>query len=159
MKQIFILMLSALLWSCNQTKSNKDESSVNNNYEQTVQADTAKTVQLIAEPSTLKLSALPDSIKVIITNNTTDTITTGLHYFIEKLADSQWNEVSPKDIVFHDLGWRLKPNDSETFVKKLYKDQIKFTTGKYRIVKYYLNSDYQKTKQQLNVYAEFEIEK
>ena len=73
------------------------------------------------------------------------------------MKDNERKVISPKDILFHDLGWRLKPSESENFNMKLYKDQINYKTGKYRIVKYYLNSDYQKTKETHNVYGQFDI--
>ena len=158
MKNLFILILSTtFLLSCNQIKSNNEKTATNDNNEQ-VADTTNKVVYLTAERATIKLSAIPESINVIMTNNTTDTITTGLHYSIEKLIGYDWQEVSPKDIVFNDLGWRLKPTDTENFEKKLFKDQIDYKPGKYRIVKYYLKSDYQKTKQNYNIYAEFNIE-
>lgn len=159
MKKLLILVISTVfLLSCNQRNGNNETKHTIDNSAQP--ADTIrKTIKLSAQPETLKLSALPDSIKVILTNNTTDTITTGLYYAIEKLEGNQWVEVSPKDVVFNDLGWRLRPNDSERFVKKLYKNQIAYKAGKYRILKYYLKSDYQETKENYNVYAEFNIEK
>lgn len=158
MKNLLILIIStAFLLSCNQRNDNKEVHTIDNSAQS---ADTiSKTIKLSAQPETLKLSAFPDSITVILTNNTIDTITSGLHYVIEKLEDNKWNEVSPKDIVFHDLGWHLKPNDTESFGKKLYKNQIDYKAGRYRIVKYYLKSDYQQTKENYNVYAEFNIEK
>jgi len=157
MKYFLLLITSAgFLLSCNQTKSNNDKTPAKNNSVQ--MADTInKTVKLSAEPKTLKLSALPDSIKVIMTNNTADTITTGLHYYIEKREANQWQEISPKDIAFIDLGWQLRPTETKNFEKKLFKDQINYKTGKYRIVKYYLKSDYQQTKQKFTVDAEFTI--
>lgn len=156
MKYLLILTLSTILLSCNQTKNNHKEAQADNNKVQV--ADTAKqAVTLSAVPETLKLSALPDSIQVLMTNNTADTISTGLHYYIEKFEDNKWIDVSPKGIVFHDLGWQLKPNGNESFAKKLYKDQINYKAGKYRIVKYYLPSNYKATKNSHDVYAEFKI--
>lgn len=116
-----------------------------------------KTVSLSVEPKVFKLSENPDTIIVKMTNNINDTTTTGVHYQIENYENNEWKEVSPKDMVFHDLGWRIKPTESENFDKKLYKDQINYRVGKYRIVKYYLNSDYQKTRKNHNVYGKFEI--
>lgn len=157
MKNKLILVVSIVfLISCGQGKSN-NEANLLNNKEQLVDTDTTETVQLAVEPEVLKLSALPDSIKVTMSNNTRDTITTGLYYSIEKLKDDGWYEVSPKNIVFQDLGWQLKPNASEAFAKKLYKDVIHYETGKYRVVKYYLKSDYTQTKKRYDVYAEFNI--
>ena len=158
MKKLSILITSlVLLLSCNQTKSNNETTRPNDNSVQV--ADTiSKTVKLSAQPEILKLSALPDSITVLMTNNITDTITTGLHYSIEIQEANEWKEISPKDIVFNDLGWRLKPNDTESFAKKLYKDQIDYKAGKYRIVKHYLKSDYLQTKEDYTVLAKFSIE-
>lgn len=155
MKNLTLLIISAtLLLSCNQTKKEEKQSASTeqiNNIED-------KSVSLSAVPSVFKLSEIPDTIIVKMKNNTNDTISTGLHYQIENYENNEWKEVSPKDILFHDLGWRLKPTESENFEKKLYKDQINYKAGKYRIVKYHLNSDYQKTKENHNVYGEFEIE-
>ncbi|MCC2598517.1 immunoglobulin-like domain-containing protein [Sphingobacterium sp. FBM7-1] len=155
MKQLILLIISTtLLLSCNQPKKNNEEQSTT---KEQVNDMVDKTVSLSIEPEIFKLSEIPDAIKVTITNNTNDTITTGVHYQIENYQNNVWKEVSPKDIVFEDLGWRLKPTNSEIFDKKLYKDQINYKTGKYRIVKYYLNSDYQTTRETHNVYGEFEI--
>ena len=139
--------------SCNQDKKEEEQSSKKekgNDVEDGL-------VSLSIEPNVIKLSEIPDTIKATISNITNDTITTGLHYHIENYQNSVWKEVSPKDMAFHDLGWRLKPTESEIFDKKLYKDQINYKAGKYRIVKYYLNSDYKKTRKSHNVYGEFEI--
>lgn len=155
MKNLILLIISTtLLLSCNQTKKEEKQSASTeqiNNIED-------KSVSLSVVPNVFKLSEIPDTVTVTITNNTNDTITTGLHYQIENYENNEWKEVSPKDILFHDLGWTLKPTDTENFEKKLYKDQINYKAGKYRIVKYYLNSDYQKTKENHNVYGEFDIE-
>lgn len=156
MKKLILLIISTiLLSSCNQQTKAKEEPSAKNEQVNDI-AD--KTVSLSVEPNVFKRSEIPDAVTVTMANNTNDTITTGLHYQIENYENNGWKEVSPKDIVFNDLGWRLKPADSENFEKKLYKAQINYKPGKYRIVKYYLKSDYQKTKEHFDVYAEFEVE-
>lgn len=94
---------------------------------------------------------------VKITNNTNDTITTGLHFCIERFEADRWKVVSPKDIEFPDLGWRIVPDGSETFTKKLYKDRIHYTAGRYRVVKHYLKSDYMQTRKSFEIFAEFDI--
>ncbi|HAE66446.1 MAG TPA: hypothetical protein DCG77_04370 [Sphingobacterium sp.] len=154
MKKLILLIISAtLLLSCNQNKKEEEQSS----KKEKVNDVEDKSVSLSIEPNVFKLSEIPDTIKVTIINNTNDTITTGLHYQIENYEKNEWKDISPKGIAFNDLGWRLKPTDTESFEKKLYKDQISYKVGKYRIVKYYLNSDYQKTRENNNVYGEFEI--
>lgn len=147
------MISSTLLVSCDQTKKEEEQST----KKEQVNGIAHESVLLSVEPRVFKLSEIPDTIIVKMTNNTNDTITTGVHYQIENYDNNEWKEVSPKDMVFHDLGWRLKPTESENFDKKLYKDQINYKSGKYRIVKYYLNSDYQKTKKNHDVYGEFEI--
>lgn len=155
MKNLILSIISTtLLLSCNQAKQKEEEQLTKNEQVNDV---IGKSVSLSVKPNVFKLSELPDTVTVTITNNTTDTITTGLQYYIEKLENKEWKEISPKNMVFNDLGWQLRPNDTENFEKKLYKDQISYELGKYRIVKYYLNSDYQK-KKKFNVYAEFEVE-
>ena len=151
----FILLITSIIFllSCNRTKKEGEQpikkEQINNREK--------KSVSLSVEPTVFKLSEIPDTLKVTMTNNTNDTITTGLHYWIENYEHYKWKEISPKDITFNDIGWQLKPNETENFAKKLYKDQINYKVGKYRIVKYYLNSDYQKTRESHNVYGEFEI--
>lgn len=93
-----------------------------------------------------------------MTNKTNDTITTGLYYQIEHYKNNGWIEIMPAQF-FHDLGYRLKPSDFHTFDKKLLTNQIDYDIGKYRIVKYYLKSDYKNTKKKFNVYTEFTITK
>lgn len=151
-KLILLIILVTFSMSCNQTK--KGEELIK---KEQVNAVEDKSVSLFVDPNVFKHSEIPDVIKVTMTNNSNDTITTGLHYQIENYENNEWKEVSSKDMVFHDLGWRLKPTESENFEKELYKDQINYKAGKYRIVKYYLKSDYQKTRENHNVYGEFEI--
>lgn len=158
MKKIIILAISTVLFlSCNQTTNESNRNAIENQGTEATKTDNS-TVQLSAGQKTLKLSQLPESIDVAMTNNTTDTITTGLHYNIQKFDANEWKEVSPNDIVFHDIGFRLRPNEKKNFETKLYKNQIDYTTGEYRVVKYYLMSDYQETKQRFDVYAEFTVE-
>lgn len=140
--------------ACNQTTDNKEEKSIENKQIDTV---LNKSVSLSVEPNIFKLSELPEVLTVKLTNNSNDTITTGLHYQIENYENNEWKEILPKDIAFNDIGWRLKPTDSEIFEKKLYKNQIHYKAGKYRIIKYYLKSDYQEKRENFNVYGEFEI--
>lgn len=156
MKNIILLIVSTtILLSCNQTKKEEKQSIKNEPVKNNV---LGKSVSLFVEQNLFKLHELPEAVTVTITNNSDDTITTGLHYQIEYNENNDWQEISPKDMVFHDLGWQLKPTDTEKFEKKLFKDQINYKVGTYRIVKYYLKSDYQKTKENNNVYAEFRIE-
>ena len=154
--KIFILLMvfTTILLSCNQTRNDKKEKSNENKQSKNVLNDT---ISLSVKPNVLKLSELPNLVEVTMTNNTNDTITTGLYYRIEYYYKNHWNEVSP-DQLFHDLGWTLIPSSFHTFETKLLPDTINYKTGKYRIVKYYLKSDYQKTRKDFNVYAEFNIE-
>ena len=154
--KIFVLLMvsTTILLSCNQTRNDKKEKSYENKQTKNILNNT---VSLSAKPNVLKLSELPNLVEVTITNNTNDTITTGLHYRIEYYEKNEWNEVSPEQL-FQDLGWTLKPSGFHTFETKLLSDKIHYKHGKYRIVKNYLKSDYQNTKKDFNVYAEFNIE-
>lgn len=142
--------------SCNQRKTDKSVHPTENFSGQNSDT-TDHTVKLSLESAALRLSELPEAIKVTLTNNTTDTIIIGEHFRIEKFEANKWLDFSPKDIVFHDIGFDLKPNCTKTFNKKLFKNKINYKPGKYRIVKYYLKSDYQQTKEDFDVHAEFEI--
>ena len=153
-KTVTLLMILTALQSCNQTKNDNAEKP--HQYEQTENVIN-EIVSLSVQPNILKLSEFPNLVEVTMTNNTKDTITTGLYYRIEYYDKNQWNEVSPEQ-VFEDLGWKIIPSGSHTFETKFLPDKINYKTSKYRIVKYYLKSDYQKTKEKFYVYAEFDIE-
>lgn len=157
MKNVILwAMLAVFFFGCNQNKNNHEENPIETNSKQL--PDTInQSVLLFSEPNALMLDQLPANIQVTMTNNTNDTITTGLHYHIEHFEEKKWTKVSP-DQLFNDLGYILLPGKSEEFNVKLLQDQIAYNKGKYRIVKYYLKSDYQKTRQDFHVYAEFNIE-
>ena len=128
-----------------------------NKQAENVLNDTA--VSLSVEPNVFKLSKVPEIVKVTMTNNTNDTITTGLRYRIETFEKNEWKEVSPPEQFFDDIGLRLIPSAFHTFEERLLTDKIDYKAGKYRIVKSYLKSDYEKTKKDYFVYAEFKIER
>lgn len=153
-KTITLMILIIFLLSCNQTKNNKEKKPSENIQTRDI---VIETVSLSAKPNVFKLSELPETVEVTMMNNTNDTITTGLHYQIEHYKNNEWIEVSPEQF-FHDLGYRLTPSDFHTFDKKFLTKQINYNVGKYRIAKYYLKSDYQKTKKEFKIYAEFNIE-
>ncbi|MFD2597761.1 immunoglobulin-like domain-containing protein [Sphingobacterium corticis] len=153
MKNLIVSIISiTLLSNCNQSNINRQ--SIN---KEQVNDTVEKTVSLSIKPNVFKLSHIPDTVKVVMSNNTHDTIMTGLHYKIENLENKEWKEASPNDVMFNDLGWQLNPTNSGNFDKTLYKDRIKYEAGRYRIVKYYVKSDYQKSKQKITVFAEFEV--
>jgi|SRR5690554_3292431 len=154
-KIISIWIAVAFLTGCNDTKNIDSEKTSKVVIEQIANTDT---VILSIAPKVFKLSELPDTLYVTMTNNTSDTITTGLHYRIEAFINNEWKSVSPEDIAYQDIGFRLQPAEYRVFDKLLLKDQIAYQVGKYRIVKYYLKSDYQRNKKTYNLYAEFNIE-
>lgn len=155
-KNIILVIFAIVLLSCNQTKTDKSVNPTNNISEQKSDSNN-QTVILSLEFAELKLSELPDAIKVTMTNNTNDTITTGEHFRVEKFEHNEWIDFTPKDIAFRDIGYDLNPNGAKTFNENLFKNQIDYKLGKYRIAKSYLKSDYQETKEDFNIYAEFEI--
>ena len=75
--RIFILLMvfTTILLSCNQTRNDKKEKSNENKQAKNVLNDT---ISLSVKPNVLKLSELPNLVEVTMTNNTNDTITTGL---------------------------------------------------------------------------------
>ena len=155
-KNIILIISAIVLLSCNQTKTNQSENPADVISEQ--KSDTTDpTLKLSLVSAELKLSELPDAIKVTMTNNTNDTITTGEHFRIEKFENNEWIDFTPKDIAFNDIGYELKPYGVKTFHENLFKNKIDYKPGKYRIVKYYFTSDYQQTNEDFNIYAEFEI--
>lgn len=152
MKKIIALTIPIFfLLSCKQTKNESEKT-----YNQTKTAD--KIVELTIEPKTFKLSSLPETVEIEMNNKTSDTITTGDHYQIEKLEVDKWINILPRDMLFYDIGYIIKPFDNKIFDKKLFKNKINYESGKYRVVKYYVRPNNQKTKGKNNVYAEFEIE-
>ena len=155
-KNIILIIATIVLLSCNQTKTEKLENPADIISGQKSDI-TNQTVKLSLESEELKLSELPDAINVTMTNNTNDTITTGEHFRIENFENNEWIDFTPTDIAFDDIGYELKPHSAQTFNENLFKKQIDYKPGKYRIAKYYLKSDYQQTNKDFNIYAEFEI--
>ena len=113
-------------------------------------------VTLSVKPNLVKLSELPETVEVTMTNNTQETISAGLHYWIERYENKEWINVSPEQ-AFEDIGYNFSPSVFYTYEKSLFTEEIDYKVGKYRIVKYYLKSDYQETKEEFRVYAEFEV--
>lgn len=143
--------------SCNYANNNDREKSKENKTE--LKEDTSSNaVTLSIEPEILLLSSLPDTVIVTMSNKTDETISTGLHYSIEAFKNNDWQEVSPKEMVFHDIGFNLEPSDQQYFEKLLVRDHINYQPGKYRIVKYYLKPDFQVTKELYYSSVEFTIE-
>jgi hypothetical protein len=154
---LLILITTTFFVSCNQTKNNNtDNVSETKNTQENNTIN--RVVALSLEPNVFKLEKLPETLNVKMSNNTNDTITTGLHYRIEAFENNKWTEVSPKDMTFNDIGYILPKNDFRDFDTWLLKEQINYKIGRYRIVKYYLRPDYFKTKESHDVYVEFRIE-
>lgn len=152
MKKIIALTIPIFfLLSCKQTK-NESEKIYNHNKTED------KNVELTIEPTSFRLSSLPEIVEIKMKNKTSDTITTGEYYQIEKLEEDKWINILPKDMSFRDIGYDLKPLDNKIFKEKLLKNKISYNSGKYRVVKYYVRPDYQNTREKINIYAEFEIE-
>lgn len=149
-----IILILVFLFSCNQMNTDKTENPTGKEQKSDT---TNRTVKLSLEFTDLKSSELLDVIKVTMTNHTNDTITTGEHFRIENFEQNEWVDFTPKDIAFHDIGYILKPDSQKVFSKRLFKNQIIYNPGKYRIVKYYLKPDYQETKDVFYIYAEFEV--
>ena len=157
MRKNTILITSLIvLLSCNQNKTHQSENTTNILSEQKSNTN-EQTVKLSLLTEELKLSEFPNAIKVTMTNNTNDVIVTGEHFRIEKFKNNEWIDFTPKDAIFNDIGYELKPYSTKTFKISLFKNQIDYKPGKYRIAKYYLKSDYQQTNGEFNIYSEFEI--
>src|SRR5690606_24049608 len=111
-------------------------------------------VSLLVTPNVLDLSELPETVEVTMINNTQETVSAGLHYWIEHYENSKWVRVSPEQ-VFEDIGYNFSPSVFYTYEKNLFREEIDYKVGKYRIAKYYLKSNYQETKEKFRVYTEF----
>jgi major membrane immunogen (membrane-anchored lipoprotein) len=151
-----ILASAVFLFGCGQSdKSQTDSSAV----ETTLQEGTEdiNEVRLSAQRDTLAISELADTLSIKMINYTPANVTTGLHYSVDMFENNQWATVTPKDMAFNDIGYRLLPGDSQDFVIRLFKDTIHYRPGKYRIGKYFMASDYDKHRESHHIYAEFEV--
>jgi len=156
MKMIWILVSTVFFMSCNQSEKGKTVTSL---VKKDVQKpdDATNEVMLSVQPDILELSALADTLDIKMTNYTSDTVTTGLHYRVWFFENNQWTTITPKDMVFNDIGYSLRPMDSKDFVIRLFKEKTHYQVGKYRVIKYFLASDYAKTKESHEVYVEFKV--
>lgn len=155
-KFILLIISTMFLMSCNQPKNRIEEKKISTQAQ--IETDLIKkSLYITVEPNLFKLSLIPDTVKVEMKNNTKDTITTGEYYRIEHFEGDQWFEVSPEQ-TFVDIGFSLHEGDSKFFEVKLLKERIEYEVGKYRIVKHYSKPNYQETKEEFNVFGEFNIE-
>lgn len=152
-KSLFLLLLSgSVLVSCNQNNNTQDTTDM------APREDTVMNEVLLTSVSeVLQATSIPDTLSVQMSNNTKDTINTGMYYDIEQLHDKTWMTVLPEQN-FQDIGFRVLPSDSKRFGVKLLRDQITYEPGSYRVVKYYMKPDFKETKEQHCIYAEFTVE-
>ncbi|PRD54462.1 immunoglobulin-like domain-containing protein [Sphingobacterium gobiense] len=115
-----------------------------------------ESVTLSVTPGVFNLPELPETVEVTMINNTKETISAGLHYWIEFYENEEWIKVSPEQ-TFEDISYNFSPSVFYTYEKDLFTEQIDYRVGNYRIVKFYLKSDYQETKEVFNVYVEFTV--
>src|SRR5690606_26729772 len=94
MKIIWTIILAVIFVSCGQSEKSQS-STCPAKKEELQQSDTHNKVILLAQPDTLELSALPDTLSVVMTNYSTYTVTTGLHCRSEFYEKDLWMEVSP----------------------------------------------------------------
>jgi len=145
-----------LLLSCDKNRT-PIEKNHDSKYTNKSRYDLQDTVILSISTTVFKITTIPDTVRVAMINSTADTLTTGLHYEIQRLESNKWVKVLP-DQMFQDIGFAILPNHSKSFTVKMMKDQAAYKSGDYRIAKYYLNQDFRKTKKHYFVYAEFRIE-
>ena len=89
-------------------------------------------VVLSMDKRVYELSALPEKIKVTMTNNTSDTISTGARYHIEffdhdlclwrklSLPESVTHDNKEYILIFNDIGYTLKPGASTAIASNCY---------------------------------------
>lgn len=153
---ILLFIAGILLTSCDQNKpSNESESAKKQKIIN--QSKLQDTVLLSSPTDVFKLSSIPDTLSFKMINHTKDTLMTGLHYDIQKLENNKWIKALP-DQAFNDIGIIVLPSESKSFTVRTIKDQVIYKSGTYRVVKYYLKNDFQKTREQFFVYAEFRME-
>lgn len=115
-----------------------------------------ETVTLSVTLNVFNLSELPETVEVTMINNTQETISAGLHYWIECYKNEEWVKVSPEQ-AFEDIAYNFSPSVFYTYEKNLFIDDIDYKVGKYRIAKFYLKPGDQETNEEFPVYAEFNI--
>lgn len=113
-------------------------------------------VTLSVTPDVFNLTEIPETVDVTMTNNTQDTLSAGLYYWIEKFENDEWKKISPEQSS-EEATYKFSPSVFYTYEKSLFRDEIHYTAGKYRIAKYYFKSGLQKTKERYSVYAEFDV--
>lgn len=116
-KFLLLFVLMAILWSCNQASNNNDQKS--SDHQNGSKTDTVRQgVTFSVQPDVFKLSTLPDSVQVKISNYTMDTLMTGVGYHIEVLDENdRWIVVSPDDMAFISIGVLLLPSIDKLFEK------------------------------------------
>lgn len=153
-KHLFLIVAAGFfVLSCDQNKNVKQSRNETKADHETPQYRVSLSVAL----GSFRSSSIPDTLSVEMRNSTRDTITTGLHYDIQKLKNKDWVKVLPEQ-PFQDIGVMLLPSGSKFFTVRTMKDKTAYHPGRYRVVKYYLKPDFRKSRAQFLVYAEFYVE-
>jgi hypothetical protein len=116
-----------------------------------VNDDSFVTMQVIPE----KVSINTDNIRLIINNHTKEDIIYGTEFSLDYFDGQTWISVN-LDILFENIGYILKPNESREQVLYLFP---KYCTerGKYRIKKHLTLTDNSTKRKEYVICAEFEV--
>jgi hypothetical protein len=156
-KSILWILAVVFMQSCSQPDNKAEERTDEKTAQES--STTGSSVTLSIESESFPYAKIPEEVQVRMTNHTTDTIITGMHYRIEVLNDNKWSVISPDDMFFIEIAYELKPAEERSFDTPLLTDRILYKAGKYRIVKYYIPSGYQNERiESHDLYAEFSIE-
>lgn len=169
----FMIACMMICYSCEQKPTrNTDESQIDsksdtivsskmnneNEIDSKAEDNTGNRIQMSISPNTFSTSSIGEA-KLIISNSSQDLITFGERYSIEYLNGQDWTETSAlNNIAFTDMGYRMKPGNSEEYSIHLQPKPFDYKPGKYRINKEITLGRSPKTDKSINLYAEFVVE-
>lgn len=125
-----VVLFSIMLGACTGTQR---QSSL-----QTESGGKAVTSSIVMEiePGIYSRAAIPQVIRLKITNNTNDAAQFGADYGIEKNIDGEWDNWDfPEHFPVIAIMYTLGPGQSETYDINLFTDLVGYEPGQYRVVK------------------------
>lgn len=104
-------------------------------------------------------SPVKDKLMVRLSNFSSDTLITGIHYEVLFNENGKWIVVAPpKNVGFVDVGYSITPFSARDFMVPLFPDRVTYMPGKYRVIKKYLILNEAVPRKECEIFADFRIE-
>lgn len=133
---VVLVLFSLTIYACQSKKNDKENAEAAEQQYNTVEFADGNTLKLTGSPKVV--TNVTDTIVVSILNGTSQEVTTGEYYEVERFIDEEdfkgWQKL-PLDMFFIDIAYILQAGESKDFQILLNPESYKYESGKYRICK------------------------